>query len=221
MNKLVSLLFLCLTSLGTLAQDALQSELFSADVIMKYQSEIALSSEQNVEIKRIYNDNIAQFNSTKWDLDAQKQALNTMLAESQVDRTTTLAQLEKVTQLEEQLKLIRLEMLIKIKNQLTAEQQTKLKELRTEQDMLPINLVTSISNEQRVKLQVSGSRTEGAKPLFVLINQFGEREVNTGAFESLDPDNIESVTVLKGDKATTKYGERGKNGVIVVVLKNR
>lgn len=39
------------------------------------------------------------------------------------------------------------------------------------------------------------------------------------ALNSLDPNNIESVSVLKDENATSVYGEKGKNGVILVITK--
>lgn len=38
-------------------------------------------------------------------------------------------------------------------------------------------------------------------------------------FKALDPNTIESVSVFKDEKATAAYGEKGKNGVIVIMLK--
>ena len=37
--------------------------------------------------------------------------------------------------------------------------------------------------------------------------------------DSLDVDTIESVDVLKGQKALQKVGAKGKNGVIIIRLK--
>lgn len=39
-------------------------------------------------------------------------------------------------------------------------------------------------------------------------------------FLDLDPNNIESVNILKGLSATTLYGEAGRNGVILITTKN-
>lgn len=39
-------------------------------------------------------------------------------------------------------------------------------------------------------------------------------------FLDIDPNNIESVSVLKGLSATTLYGEAGRNGVILITTKN-
>lgn len=38
--------------------------------------------------------------------------------------------------------------------------------------------------------------------------------------KKLDPERIESITVLKNTSAESRYGEKGKNGVILIVLKN-
>lgn len=48
-----------------------------------------------------------------------------------------------------------------------------------------------------------------------------DKEVNKKEFEKLDTDTIESVNVLKGDSATKKYGDKGKNGVILVTTKKK
>jgi TonB family protein len=37
---------------------------------------------------------------------------------------------------------------------------------------------------------------------------------------SLSPDDIDNITVLKGESATALYGEDGKNGVIMITMKN-
>lgn len=41
----------------------------------------------------------------------------------------------------------------------------------------------------------------------------------SGEIKDIDPNNIESVSVLKGDSATNKYGSKGKNGVILITTK--
>ncbi len=220
MKKLLYILAISLFSLNGYGQDALQTELFSADVVMKYQTQINLTEGQNKSIKAIASEGSAKFNNAKWDLNLEQENLTKMLTETTVDQVATLKQMKTVNQLEEDLKLIRLEMLIQIKNQLSPEQQVKLKELRTIQDMSSINVSTAINNDKRVKLKVTGTRAKGDNPLYIIIDSYGETEVTSAKFEDLSPNNIESVTVLKGAKAKAKYGKRGKNGVIVVTLKN-
>lgn len=45
------------------------------------------------------------------------------------------------------------------------------------------------------------------------------KEVSDEEMKAIDPDSIKSVTVLKDESATKVYGEKGKNGVIVITLK--
>ncbi|PTX59475.1 TonB-dependent receptor-like protein [Kordia periserrulae] len=45
------------------------------------------------------------------------------------------------------------------------------------------------------------------------------KKVSYEKFKDLDADNIKTVEVLKGESATKKYGDEGKNGVILVTTK--
>lgn len=54
------------------------------------------------------------------------------------------------------------------------------------------------------------------KPLIVLNGEI----ISNEDFDSIDPNKIESVTVWKEKKAVEMYGEKGKNGVIVIESKS-
>jgi len=54
------------------------------------------------------------------------------------------------------------------------------------------------------------------RPLIVLDGKI----VNNDTLESLDPNDIESIHVLKGKSATSLYGEKAENGVIMITLKS-
>ncbi len=43
--------------------------------------------------------------------------------------------------------------------------------------------------------------------------------IEAGAFQAINPGDIESVTVLKDASAKALYGSRGSNGVIVITTK--
>jgi bla regulator protein BlaR1 len=47
------------------------------------------------------------------------------------------------------------------------------------------------------------------------------KEVKKDVVDTLNPDDIESVNVLKGDAAIKKYGEKAKNGVIEITTKKK
>jgi len=73
--------------------------------------------------------------------------------------------------------------------------------------------------------------TGGSTPLFVVDGvafdgstnaqgNFTYGNTTSSRFLDLDPNNIESISILKGLAAATQYGENGRNGVIIVTTKN-
>ncbi len=80
---------------------------------------------------------------------------------------------------------------------------------------------------------VSSINAAGSTPLFIVDGvpfdggnnansnfQYGGGTSTSSRFLDLDPNNIESVNVLKGLAAATLYGEQGRNGVILITTKN-
>jgi bla regulator protein blaR1 len=55
-------------------------------------------------------------------------------------------------------------------------------------------------------------------PLYIVdgISRYDVENVN-----KMDPKTIESISVFKGEKANMRYGDKGKNGVIVITLKKK
>ena len=47
------------------------------------------------------------------------------------------------------------------------------------------------------------------------------KEASKDVLEKMNPDTIEKVEVLKGDKATEKYGDKAKGGVILITTKKK
>lgn len=217
----IALLLLIGVTMPTLAQDSFQKELFSTDTVLKYRSDIDLSEEQVTKIKTIHSNHITQFNSLKWDLDAAQLALKKELALTVVNEKASLEQMEKILDIEHQIKKLRLGMLIKVKNTLTQKQHTTLKELRTNNDLNGSSFTTSIAKNPRISIK-GAVGSGGEEPLFVVFNSKGERQVDTKMnIKRIDPNNIETVTVLKGRSATNKYGIEGGNGVVEITLKDK
>lgn len=67
----------------------------------------------------------------------------------------------------------------------------------------------------RVQIRGAGSITGGSTPLYVIDGV----PVEAGVFQSLNPNDIESIDVLRDASATALYGNRGGAGVIVVTTK--
>ncbi|MDH3323170.1 MAG: hypothetical protein OEM04_09285 [Flavobacteriaceae bacterium] len=57
--------------------------------------------------------------------------------------------------------------------------------------------------------------SDGANPLFIV----NGKELPKGKLEDFDNENIESINILKGEKAIEKYGAKGKDGVIIIRTK--
>lgn len=57
--------------------------------------------------------------------------------------------------------------------------------------------------------------SDGEEPLYIVDGQ----EVAPSIMKAVSPSRIEAITVLKDKNATEKYGEKGKNGVVLVTLK--
>lgn len=70
--------------------------------------------------------------------------------------------------------------------------------------------VLHIVTKNQPKADVSG------KDPIVFVNG---KEITKDKMNSIDPNTIEKIDVLKGEKALSQYGEKAKNGVIVVTLK--
>ena len=49
---------------------------------------------------------------------------------------------------------------------------------------------------------------------------FVDGEEWEGDIEDISPDTIESITILKDQSAVEKYGEGGKNGVVIITTKS-
>ena len=56
---------------------------------------------------------------------------------------------------------------------------------------------------------------DGEKPLMIVDG----KEMTEGSMEDIDPEDIATIDVLKGDKAVEKYGEKAKNGVVIIKTK--
>ncbi len=220
MKKSLLFLFLFGLTASMIGQTDFQKDLFSPDTVMKYRSKIDLNADQISAIDKITIDHFESFQSIKWDLNDAQEVLYDQLSQSNVNEVTTLSQMKKVIDLENKLKVMRLKMLIKVKNNLTEAQQIELKELRTTSDINNLKFVTNINDSQRLQVQVSKNLNRGFNPLYIIQNKEGDREVGDDFIKDLDPNQILSVTVLKDKAAIKLYGDKGKNGVLVIQLKN-
>jgi hypothetical protein len=65
-------------------------------------------------------------------------------------------------------------------------------------------------------VQKTTEKTELPKDVLYIIDG---KEMTSGSIKDIDPTSIKMVSVLKGENAVKKYGEKGKNGVIEITTK--
>jgi len=78
--------------------------------------------------------------------------------------------------------------------------------------------VASTLNGAAFKSSVVTSKAikyDGEAPLFVVDG----KEVTESDFKAIKPENIQSINVLKDGSVTSIYGDKGKNGVILITMK--
>ncbi|GEM_PF-842099 len=106
-------------------------DFFQADLIMQNQQSLGLSEEQKTAIKEIMKKSISDFTELQWQQCAEQEAMSSLSRQEKVDEEKTIAQLDKLLNIENQIKKLQLSTLIKVKNLLTAEQQRKLRFMRS------------------------------------------------------------------------------------------
>lgn len=83
-----------------------------------------------------------------------------------------------------------------------------------------IKIITKSQNDKEASNTainiVKNSTSQNKNALYIL----NGKEVNKNIVDELKKDNITFISVLKDEKATKKYGEKGKNGVIIIETKN-
>ena len=226
--------------------DIFQRNLYSADHVMELRSELKLTEAQANNIKKIHSENAGKFSTVKWDLDEETKKLKALLDETKIDQVAVQKQMDKVLALENSLKKQQLATMVSIKNELSEEQQEILQSQRLgtlngvrvigygQDSALPATSIqgsapkyrvgkplvevagTGSTSSPRVIVQGLSSNQENA-PLYVLDTKNGMKEFTD--FSKINPDDIESINVLKDKSATDTYGEKGKNGVIIIKLK--
>jgi Spy/CpxP family protein refolding chaperone len=135
---LVGALMACASAPAALAQeteavppqDPLFETLFPPELIMQHRRAIGLTDEQRDAISQLIQELQGRVVRLQWELLDEMQQLTTIVEGLRVDLDRSLDQLDAVLDTEKEIKQAHLEMLIRIKNLLSAEQQATLERLR-------------------------------------------------------------------------------------------
>ncbi len=125
------LLFSCPAALAQQKpDDPIGDSLIPPDLILRHQQEIGLSAEQKEFIKAEIVKAQTRFTELQLQLADEAETMISLVKQDRVDEQQTLAQLDKILNLEREIKRAQFLLVIRIKNRLTPEQQSRLQELR-------------------------------------------------------------------------------------------
>ena len=104
--------------------------MFPPELVMQNQRELGLTDQQKTYLRTEIGKTSARFNDLQWQLHDAMEVLHETMKANQVNEQQALAQLDRVLETEREIKRLHMELAIKIKNNLTPEQQQKLLSLR-------------------------------------------------------------------------------------------
>lgn len=129
MKTLPILLALALLAAGVAraqtAPDPIGAALIPPDVVMSHQSDLGLTAAQRTAIQTEMQEAQTHFTALQWQLSSAIETLAATLRQVHVDEKQALAQLDREQTLERQIKRAQLQLMIRIKNDLTSAQQKK------------------------------------------------------------------------------------------------
>jgi Spy/CpxP family protein refolding chaperone len=114
---------------GVRRPPAFLRHLFRPEQVMKHQAAIGITDAQRTTITAAIREAQDRLLPLQWQLEAKSEEAAKLFAEPRIDEAAALAAAAPVMQLEEQIKTEHLRLLIRIKNELTPEQQEKLRAL--------------------------------------------------------------------------------------------
>jgi Spy/CpxP family protein refolding chaperone len=112
--------------------DPVAENLFPPELVMAHQKAIWLDDAQRNYVRAEVLKAQTRFTELQWQLQDNMESLLGLLKQPSVDEAQVLAQLEKVLNVEREVKRAQLLLMVRIKNKLTPEQQAKLRQLRAE-----------------------------------------------------------------------------------------
>ena len=110
--------------------DPLGDVMFPPDMIMGHARELGLTDEQKAFMRGEIQRTTTRFLELQWQLQDAMEALHQRMKPNAVDEQQALSQLDKVLDTERQIKHLHFSLGIRLKNQLTPEQQGKLRAMR-------------------------------------------------------------------------------------------
>src|SRR5205085_1419057 len=112
--------------------DPLAPLMFPPDMIMGHMRELNLTDEQKTYMRAEIQKATASFQDLQWKLQDQMELLHDTMNSTSVNEQQALAQLDKVLDVEREIKRLHIGLAVRLKNRLTPEQQDQLNKMRME-----------------------------------------------------------------------------------------
>jgi Spy/CpxP family protein refolding chaperone len=106
--------------------DPLAHLMFPPDMIMGHARQLNLTDDQKAFMRAEIQKTTATFQELQWKLQDQMELLQETMKSSSVNEQQTLAQLDKVLDIEREIKRLHIGLAVRLKNRLTPEQQEQL-----------------------------------------------------------------------------------------------
>ncbi len=115
--------------------DPLAHLMFPPDMIMAHARELNLTDEQKTFMRSEVQKATVTFQDLQWKLQDQMEALHETMKLTSVNEAQALAQLDKVLDIEREIKRLHIALAVRLKNRLTPEQQEQLHKMRPDHPM--------------------------------------------------------------------------------------
>ena len=112
------------------APDLMAENFFPPELIMQNQKALNLTADQQAAIRAEMQKTMAKFTDLQWQQSAEGETLDGLLKQERVDEKAALAQLDKLLAIEGDVKRLHFGTMVRVKNLLTTEQQSQLRELK-------------------------------------------------------------------------------------------
>jgi len=117
--------------------DPLAHLMFPPDMIMAHARQLNLTDEQKAFMRSEIQKTTSAFQDLQWKLQDQMELLQETMKSSTVNEQQALAQLDKVLDVEREIKRLHIGLAVRLKNRLTPEQQEQLHQWRMDPPRMP------------------------------------------------------------------------------------
>lgn len=135
-KRLCSVMILTAFAIPLMAQeppppeDPIAVYFYPPELIMNHQRDLGLSQEQRDVIRAAIREAQSGFVDLEWQLSDETGVMRELVRQRPADEAKILRQVDKVVDLERQIKRVHLRLLIRIRNALTSDQLARLEEIR-------------------------------------------------------------------------------------------